>query len=160
DTLVESAARLCEAQDAFIFTRDGEVYRVTARYGFSAKFQEFTANRPITLDRGSSVGRAGIEGRVVHIPDVLADLEFTRHDAQEAGGFRAVLAVPLLREGNAVGVIFLSRTAPRPFTEKQIELVATFADQAVIAIENVRLFNETKEALERQTATAEILASI
>jgi two-component system, NtrC family, sensor kinase len=142
NTLVESATRLCEAQDAFIFLRDGELYRVAARYGFSPEFQRFSENRPITPDRGSAVGRTSIEGRVVHIPDVLTDPEYTRYDAQLVGGYRAVLGAPLLREGNVVGVIFLTRTAPRPFTSKQIELVTTFADQAVIAIENVRLFDE------------------
>jgi GAF domain-containing protein/CheY-like chemotaxis protein len=167
DTLVESATRLCEAQDAFIFSRDGDVYRVTARHGFSPEFQKWTESRPITLDRGSVVGRTAIEGRVVHIPDVLADPEYRRHDAQQAGGFRAVLGAPLLREGNAVGVIFLTRTAPQPFTDKQIELVQTFADQAVIAIENVRLFEaeqqrtrELSESLEQQTATSEVLQVI
>ena len=110
-------------------------------------------------------GRAAIEGRVVHVADVLTDPEFARHDVQKTGGFRAALGVPLLREGKVVGVIFLSRTKPQPFSEKQIELVTTFADQAVIAIENVRLFDaeqqrtrELSESLEQQTATAEVLA--
>jgi GAF domain-containing protein len=167
NTLVESAARLCEAQDAFIFLPDGELYRVVARYGFSPQFQQFIGKHPITIDRGSVVGRTAIDGRVVHIPDVLADPEYTRHDGQRVGGFRAVLGAPLLREGNVVGVIFLARTAPHPFTAKQIELAETFADQAVIAIENVRLFDdvqkrtqELSEALEQQTATSEVLRVI
>jgi GAF domain-containing protein len=167
DTLVESATRLCEAQDAFIFLPGGELYHAAARYGFSRDFQEYIQRHPIAVDRGSAVGRAALEGRLVHIPDVLADPEFTRHDAQKVGGFRAVLGAPLLREGNTVGVIFLSRTAPQPFTAKQIELVETFADQAVIAIENVRLFDEVQarteelsESLRQQTATAEVLKTI
>src|SRR5262245_23445670 len=167
DTLVQSATRLCEAQDAFIFLRDGELYRVAARYGFSPEFQEYTEKRPITVDRGSAVGRTAIDGRLVHIPDVLADPEYARQDAQKIGGYRAVLGVPLLRERNVVGVIFLTRAAPQPFTAKQIELVETFADQAVIAIENVRLFDEVQartrelsEALEQQTATSEVLQVI
>jgi signal transduction histidine kinase len=167
DTLVESATRLCAAQDAFIFLPGGEFYHAAARYGFSRDFQEYVQKHPIAVDRGSAVGRAAMEGRLVHIPDVLADPEFNRHDAQKISGFRAVLAAPLLRDGNTVGVVFLSRTSPQPFTAKQIELVETFADQAVIAIENVRLFdavqqrtNDLSESLQQQTATADVLKVI
>jgi GAF domain-containing protein len=167
DALVQSATRLCEAKDAFIFLRDGEVYRVAARHGFSRKFQEFAEQRPIPMDRGAVVDRTALEARVVHIPDVLADPEFTFHESQKASGFRAVLGVPLLRDGSVIGVIFVARTMPEPFTDKQIELVTTFADQAVIAIENVRLFDEVQarsrelsESLEQQTATSEVLGVI
>src|SRR6266487_1411279 len=167
DALVESATRLCEAKDAFIFLREGEFYRVAARYGFSREFHEWCEQHPITVNRGSVVGRVALEAGVVHIPDVLADLEFTWHESQRLGGFRAMLGVPLLRDGSCVGVIALTRATPRPFTTKQIELVTTFADQAVIAIENVRLFDEAQarnqeltEALEQQTATSEILRVI
>src|SRR6202022_3414582 len=167
DMLVQSATALCEAQDAFIFVPRGEHYYVAGRHGFSRDFQEYVQKHPIAVERGSAVGRAAIEGRLIHIPDVLTDAEFSRLDAQKISGFRAVLAAPLLREGRPVGVIFLSRTTPRPFTAKQIALVQTFADQAMIAIENVRLFDEVQartrelsEALEQQTATADVLKVI
>jgi len=167
DTLVESATRLCEAQDSFIFLPNGDVFRAAARYGFTPKYHEWMESHPLKVDRGTVVGRTAIDGRVVHIPDVLADPNHTRPDSQKAGGFRAALGVPLLREGKAVGVIFLSRSKPQPFSEKQIELVTTFADQAVIAIENVRLFeaeqqrtHELTESLEQQTATSKVLEVI
>jgi two-component system NtrC family sensor kinase len=167
NTLTESATRLCEAQDAFIFLPSDDGFRAAARYGFTPEFQDFIESHPIKIDRGSVVGRTAIEGRLIHLPDVLADPIYTRHDAQKISGFRAALGVPLLREGNAIGVIFLSRTKPQPFTDKQIELVSTFADQAVIAIENVRLFDEVQartddlaESLQQQTATADILKVI
>src|SRR5947209_14957402 len=122
---------------------------------------------PLQIDRGIVVGRAAIEGHIVHIPDVLADPEYTRQDVQKIGRYRAALGVPLLREGTVNGVIFLSRREPQPFTTKQIDLINTFADQAVIAMENARLLNELRqrtadviESLEQQTATSEILSVI
>jgi PAS domain S-box-containing protein len=167
DTLVESATHLCQAADAFIFLRDGEFFRVGARYGFSAKLQEYLDQHPVRLDRGSVVGRTAIEGKLVHVPDVLIDAEYARLDVQKISGYRAVLGAPLLRKGSVIGVIFVARTVPQPFTAKQIELVTTFADQAVIAIENVRLFEEVQtrsrelsESLEQQTATSEVLSVI
>ena len=130
DTLVELATRLCEAQDAVIFVPDGDVFRAAARFGFTPEHQKLIESNPVRIDRGTVSGRAAIEGRVVHVTDVLTDPEFARHDAQKTGGFRAALGVPLLREGKVIGVIFLSRAKPQPFSEKQIELVTTFADQA------------------------------
>jgi signal transduction histidine kinase len=153
DTLVESVTRLCEAKDALIFLRDGERFHVATRYGFSPENQEYVERHPIAVDRGSVVGRTALEGRLVHIPDVLADPEYTHLENQKIGGYRAALGVPLLREGNVVGVIFVGRAVPQPFTAKQIELVTTFADQAVIAIENVRLFDEIRNK-SRQLAEA------
>jgi signal transduction histidine kinase len=167
DTLVESATRLCAAENAVIFLRDGDVYPIAARYGFSPELEEYCRQHPILPDRGSAAGRAALEGRAVHIPDILADPEYTWTDAQKLGGFRTLLSVPLLREGKCVGVMSMSRNVPQPFTDKQIELVTTFADQAVIAIENVRLFDEVQarsrelsESLEQRTATAEVLKVI
>ena len=112
------------------------------------------------MERGSVTGRAAQEGRVVHVPDVLADPEYTWTAAQKIGGYRAALGIPLLRKGNVVGVIFLAKSLPEPYTANQIELVTTFADQAVIAIENTRLLNELRESLEKQTATADVLKVI
>jgi len=161
DTLVESATRLCEAQDGFIFLPDGDVFRAAARFGFTPEYHKFIESNPVKIDRGTVSGRTAIEGRVVHIADVLTDPNYTRHDAAKIAGYRAALGVPLVREGKVIGVIFLSRTKPQPFTDKQVELVTTFADQAVIAIENVRLFeaeqkrtHELGESLEQQTATS------
>jgi two-component system, NtrC family, sensor kinase len=160
DTLVESATRLCDAQDAFIFLPNGGAYRAAARFGFTPEFHKFIEANPIAVDKGSVVGRSVIDKQLVHIADVLADPEYTRFDAQAMAGYRAVLGAPLVREGNVVGVLFLARTRPEPFTEKQIELVSTFADQAIIAIENTRLLTELQQSLQQQTATAEVLKVI
>ena len=144
DTLTTSAAQLCEADMAGIVRpKAGEHYWVTS-LNFPPAFTEIVKARPILRNRGSVAGRALVEGHVVHIPDVLADAEFTYTEAQKAGGYRTVLGVPLLREGTPIGVIVLTRVTVRPFTDKQIELLSTFADQAVIAIENVRLFDEVQ----------------
>jgi two-component system, NtrC family, sensor kinase len=160
DTLVESATQLCEAQDALIFLPDGNVYRPVARYGYSLEYHRFIEANPIIVSRGSVVGRTVIDKQRVHITDVLADPDYTRLDAQRIAGFRTALGVPLLREGDVIGVIFLTRIRSLPFTEKQIDLVTTFADQAVIAMENARLLNELRQALQQQTATADVLKVI
>ncbi|HEY3030527.1 MAG TPA: GAF domain-containing protein, partial [Bradyrhizobium sp.] len=143
-TLVESAARLCDA-DKTIITREknGAFYRAEA-YGFSPEFREYVKDLPIEPGRGSSFGRALLEGRVVHIPDVLADSEYTYLEGQRLGDYRTVLTVPMLREDVPIGVLSLTRSEVRPFTDKQIELATTFADQAAIAIENVRLFDSVE----------------
>ena len=150
-TLVESAARLCDA-DKTIITRqkNGVFYRAEA-YGFSREFLDYVRTIPIQPERGSAFGRALLEGRAVHIPDVMADPEYTSVEMQRLGDYRSVLAVPMLREGVPIGVLNLTRSDMRPFTEKQIELASTFADQAAIAIENVRLF-ESVEARTRELA--------
>jgi GAF domain-containing protein len=129
-------------------------------YNAPPEYTALISATPMRSGRGALVPRVLLERRPVHIPDALADKEFTLLEAQRLGGFRSMLGVPMMREGNLIGVIAIWTTEVRPFTDKQIELVSTFADQAVIAIENVRLFNETKESLERQTATAEILKVI
>jgi signal transduction histidine kinase len=144
-TLVESAARLCEAEKANVTRQiDGAFYRAES-YGFSSEFMDRVKAIPIKPERGNVSGRALLEGRTVHIPDVLADPEYTFTEAQELGGVRTGLGVPMLREGIPIGVFALARSEVRPFTDKQISMVSTFADQAAIAIENVRLFDEIQE---------------
>ena len=167
DTLTKSAARLCAADKGVIFQRDGELYRLASNYGFSPEAERYAAEHPLRPDRGSTTGRVALEGRAIHVPDVLADQEYRAIGYQEAFGYRTNLGVPLLREGTTIGVFVLTRDKVNPFTEKQIELVTTFADQAVIAIENVRLFEEVQtrtralaETLEQQTATSEVLQVI
>jgi signal transduction histidine kinase len=154
DTLVESAARLCEAEKAALHRPKDGTYPRVASVGFSPEIDEYLrADRIITPGRGSALGRAFAERRTVHVHDVLADPEYTQAEAARIGGWRTVLGVPLLREGIPIGAIILMRSAVRPFTDKQIELVETFADQAVIAIENVRLFDEIEDK-NRQLAVA------
>jgi signal transduction histidine kinase len=164
DTLVESAARLCEADMAVLARPKDDYYHFEATFGFSPEYKEFVATHPAAIDRGTGTGRTLVEGTITHIPDVLTDTEYTYSEGQKIGGYRTLLAVPMLREGMPIGVLSLQRKTVQPFTEKQIELVTTFADQAVIAIENVRLFDEVQartqelsETLEYQTATGEVL---
>jgi signal transduction histidine kinase len=148
NTLLESAARLCEADMASVPRLTGTIFDQVASYGYSPRFHEFMQSHPILPGRGTASGRAVAERKTIHIPDVLADPEYDyryRTEGQKVGGFRALLGVPLMREGAAIGALVLGRSAPRPFTPQQIELVQTFADQAVIAIENVRLFDEIQE---------------
>jgi GAF domain-containing protein len=154
DTLLKSAARLCEADTVVIGRPKGEAYYFEASYGFSRQYAEFVANHPPGIDRGTVSGRVLLERKIVHVPDVLADPEYTYGAGQKVPDFRTLLGVPLLREGSPIGVIALGRNSVRPFTDKQIELVTTFADQAVIAIENVRLFDEV------QARTRELSQSI
>jgi GAF domain-containing protein len=160
DTVAESAARLCESSDAEIFRRDGDRLLLVAHHGPipDGSIGEFT----LPLGRGTTVGRAVLDGRTVHVADIQTEAVEFPEGSENARrmGHRTILVVPLMREGVAIGTISLRRTEARLFAEQQASLLQTFADQAVIAIENVRLFKETKEALDRQTATAEILRVI
>ena len=151
DTLVQSAARLCESDHSFLFRREGENYIWGAYHGFSGEYLEYMKSQQLRPERGTAIGRAALDGQIVHIPDVLEDDEYTWWESQKVGKYRAVLAVPLMREGLPIGVLGLTRLEPQSFTDKQIELLTTFADQAVIAIENVRLF-ESVEARTRELA--------
>ena len=167
DTLVESAARLCDADNAAIHRQQGDSYPYVASYGLSREFDEFMRERLIVPGRGTVLGRVVIGRRAIHVHDVEIDPEYKLTEAQRIGGFHTALGIPLLREGMLIGVIMLTRNKVRPFNDKQIELATTFADQAVIAIENVRLFEaeqqrtrELTELLEQQTATSEVLQVI
>ena len=152
-TLVKSAARLCDADKATITRQKDGAFYSAETYGFSPEYMDYIRKIPIVPERGLASGRALLEGRLVHIPDAKADPEYTFLEGQRLGGYRTILAVPMLREGTPIGVLILTRSEVRPFTDKQIELVSTFADQAAIAIENVRLF-ESVEARTRELAAS------
>jgi GAF domain-containing protein len=161
DTLVESAARLCEADVGHIATpSEGGFFQSRANFGFSPERKEEMEYALIKPGRESVAGRALLECTTVQIPDAQTDPEYKLSAAQKVGGYRTMIGTPLLREGTPIGVFGLARLSVRPFTEKQIELIKTFADQAVIAIENTRLLNELRESLQQQTATSEILQVI
>lgn len=151
DVLIASACQLCGAEHAFLFQRNGDVYRIAANFGFAAEFVEWMKAQQISPGRGTLVGRVALEGKIVHIPDATADPEYTWHEALEIGKMRTMLGVPLLRDRKPIGSLSLVRLTVKPFTDRQIELVKTFADQAVIAIENARLFGEV-EARTRELA--------
>jgi two-component system NtrC family sensor kinase len=160
EAMAQSVARLCEAYDVSIFRVDGDVLRLAAHHGPipAGPIGRFS----LPLDRGTVTGRSVLERRTVHVTDIQVESDEFPEGSEHARrrGHRAILCVPLMREGIAIGAIGLRRTESQLFTERQVALLQTFAAQAVIAIENVRLFNETKEALEQQTATAEILRVI
>jgi transcriptional regulator with GAF, ATPase, and Fis domain len=167
DTIVQTASRLCDAEYALIYKREGNEYRVAATTNTAPDFVRYASNHPIRPGRGTLIGRTALEQKTVHLPDCLADPEYAAIEYQSKGKYRTTLGVPLQRGGVPVGVIALMRSVVKPFTEEQIELVTTFAEQAVIAIENVRLFDEVQartedlaEALEQQTATSEVLKVI
>ena len=167
DAILRTAGRLCEAEYACFFKLQDGKYHVAASNNAEAAYIKFLLEHPISPDRTSCVGRAANERRTVHMPDCLADPEYKSHEYQRVGKHRSMLGVPLLRDGMPIAVIGLLRTVVKPFTHKQIELVTTFADQAMIAIENTRLFEaeqqrtrELSEALEQQTATSEVLKVI
>ena len=154
ETILENATRICEATFGNLWLREDDNFRIAATHGTSTEYREYalkidgitkvptSGGRILRMDRGSVVGRTAIERRPVHIPDVLADPEYTEHEGRKIGGWRAALGVPLLREGNVIGVFFLSKANPQAFTVKQIALVQSFAAQAVVAIENTRLLND------------------
>ncbi|MBB4429697.1 GAF domain-containing protein [Bradyrhizobium sp. CIR48] len=167
NTLVDSAARLCEAEMAFIMRREGDEYQAGAAVGFSEEYIAFLQGHPITPGRSTVTGRAVLERRPVQILDVAADPEYGLRESTTMAGQRTALGVPLMRENEPIGALVIARKRVQPFTEKQIELVATFADQAVIAIENARLLKELRqrsedlsESLRQQTATADVLKVI
>ena len=162
NSLVEAAARLCEADTAQILRPSGTdgSYYTAASYRLTPDFKEHARTRTLTPGRGTVVGRVLLERKSVQVSDVFSDPEYTSGEAARLGGWRTLLGVPLLREGIPIGLLVLHRAAVRPFTDKQIELIETFAAQAVIAIENTRLLNELRQSLEQQTATSEVLQVI
>src|SRR5262249_3713049 len=161
--IVQSAARLCEAMFSAVFLYDGDLLHVAATNNWTPELRDLVSQiYPKPPDRSVLSGRAVLDGKIAHVHDLLADREYARGFAR-VGLWRAALAVPMLRDGNPVGAISVGKAEPIPFSQRQIQLLTTFADQAVIAIENVRLFQteqqrsrELSEALEQQTATSEV----
>jgi signal transduction histidine kinase len=145
DTLTRSAVKVCAADKGVIFLRDGDLFRFQANSGFSAEAVRYGKDNPLQAGMESTTGRVALTGKISHIPDVLADPNYKVSEYQKVFGYRTNLGVPLLRDGGVIGVFALTRDEVDPFNDKQIELVTTFADQAVIAIENVRLFDEIQD---------------
>jgi GAF domain-containing protein len=160
DTIVRTAGELCASEYAALFRLQDGHYHAAAWNNAAADWAKYHSEHPIRVDRGSLVGRTSLERSAIHIVDCLADPEYAMHEAARLGRQRSMLGVPLLHNGIPIGVIGLLRTVVKPFTEKQIELVTAFADQAVIAIENARLLSELRESLQEQTATSEVLQVI
>jgi GAF domain-containing protein len=162
ETLIENATKLCAAEQGFIFRFDGELYHLTADYNSPAGFREWAYRRDIRPGDGSVVGRVAVEDRTIQILDAQADADWRAVNAQAPGTsrVRTLLGVPMRREGVLIGAIAMWRTEVRAFTDKELALVETFADQAVIANENTRLLNELRESLQQQTATADVLRVI
>jgi len=160
ETVAESSVRLCGANRAFIYRFDGELLRLAAAFNAPQKLQEWLEQKPIRAGRQGAAARAALERRTIHIPDVLADPEYS-WGVKDVEAIRTVLAVPILKGDELLGVMIIYRLEEvRPFANHQIALVETFADQAAIAIENTRLLNELRESLQRQTATADVLKVI
>jgi two-component system, NtrC family, sensor kinase len=161
DVIGARAEKLCDAEISVVSRVDGELIRLAALHGVTpAAIEAVSRAFPMRLSAETVTARTIRNRAVVHVRDVLADPSYESKDAARAGGFRGCLGVPMVREGQVIGAIFVARAKPGLFADTQVELLKTFADQAVIAIENVRLFNETKEALEQQTATSDILRVI
>jgi GAF domain-containing protein len=145
DTLVETVARLCRADHAVMFRRRDNKYHLVAACGLTEETKDFVLANPFAVDRGTISGRVVLEHRAIHVPDVLQDPEYTYWEGQKIAGIRTMLGIPLLREQTLIGTFLISRTRVEPFTDKEIELATSFADQAVIAIENARLFEELRD---------------
>ncbi len=168
ETLISTAVRLCDAKHGQIFRRHGDVYRYAAsQMDVDPAYRQHEQTAEIRPGRGTLLGRVALENRTVEIADAWNDPEYVEKEEARLGNVRAMLGVPLMRDSEPIGAFALARSEPVPFTQRQVELVTTFADQAVIAIENVRLFDEVQaktrdltEALEQQTASAEILRVI
>src|SRR5215468_3465781 len=159
DTMAENAVRLCEAERGYIFRFDGKLLRAVASYNVGPENWEFVHSNPLAPGRHSISARAALELRTVQVPDVQADPEYA-YVVRDVEPIRTVLSVPMLKGDDLVGTITVNKLEVKPFTDKQVALVETFADQAVIAIENTRLLSELRESLQQQTATADVLKVI
>ena len=160
DTMLAAALRLCNVQSGGVAVRRGDTLHYIAAAGHTPEFRQFLQNHAFPINHANAGGRAVLRGTTVHISDVETEPGYSVPETVQLGRQRAMLSVPLMGQGDAVGVITLSRVEPRPFTERQIGLIETFADQAVIAMENARLLSELRESLEQQTATSEVLKTI
>ena len=160
-TLIDSAVRICRADEGNVVRQEGDVYKVTAHSGpVSEDYLKLVMERDYRAERGSLIGRTVLERQIVHIPDVLEDPEYQLHDVQEAAGYRTILGVPMLQDGVPIGVLVVWRLEVRPFSAAEIRLLATFAEQAALAIRLARILGDTHEALERESAVGEVLAAI
>jgi PAS domain S-box-containing protein len=160
DAVVAAAVRLCEADAALVFRRDGDHYRLAAEKGLNRKQKDFLRDKRLPPSRETVLGRTALERRVIHIPDIEKDTEYNWPGVHNVADFRAIVGVPLLREGEPIGVITLTRDVGRPFSARQLELISTFADQVVIAIETMRLFEQVQDRTRETERTREVLATM
>src|SRR4029453_10270272 len=158
--IAETAPHPCGADFDFVYKLEANTFHLAASSNANADWVKYVRDHPVSPGRGTAVGRTLLERRTVHIKDVLADRDYTDVQRQRLGKYRTILGVPLLHNQTPIGSIILLRSKVKPFSVTQVNLVETFADQAVIAIQNARLFNDTREALEQQTATSEVLEVI